>query len=65
MRGFLSVITSDVAIVIYLSIAIIVAFFFVVKYMKKNKAYKIRLEEDKIKEKEEILFQSLANDKRG
>ncbi len=65
MSGFLSVITSDIAIVIYLSIAIIVAFFFVVKFMKKNKAYKIEAEEAKVKEKEQLLSQSLANDKRG
>ena len=65
MSDFLSVITSDVAIVIYFSIAIIVTLFFVVKYTKKNKEFKKKTEEDIVKAKEETLYQSLANDKRG
>lgn len=65
MNGFLSVITSDVAILIYLLVAITVSFFFVIKFIKKNKDYKKKIEEDIAKEKEDKLFQSLYNDKRG
>lgn len=65
MNGFLSAVTSDIAIVIYLSIAIIIVFLFIVKYTKQLKQIKKQDETDKVKIRDDILYQSLLNEKRG
>lgn len=65
MNDLLSVITSDLAIVIYLSIAVIVALFFVIKYTKKIKSYKSQAESDAVKNREDNLCKVLTNEKRG
>lgn len=65
MNGFLSAVTSDIAIVIYLSIAIIIVFLFIVKYTKRLKQIKKQDETDKVKIRDDILYQSLLNEKRG
>ena len=65
MNGFLSAVTSNIAIVIYLSIAIIIVFLFIVKYTKRLKQMKKQDETDKVKIRDDILYQSLLNEKRG
>lgn len=65
MNEFLSAITSDIAVVIYLSIAVIVVFFFVIKYTKKLKSYKSQAESNAVKKREDSLYQALVNEKRG
>ena len=65
MNDFLSVILSDYAIVIYLSIAIILMFLFIIKYTKKIKKYKRQNLFDTVKYRDLNLNQALANEKRG
>lgn len=65
MDGFLSAVTSDIAIVIYLSIAIIFVFLFIVKYTKRLKQIKKQDETEKVKNRDNKLYQSLLNERRG
>lgn len=65
MKDFISAILSDYAIVIYLSIAIILMFLFIIKYIKKIKKYKRQNLFDTVKYRDLNLNQALANEKRG
>lgn len=65
MNAMLSVMTSELAIILYLCIAIAIVLFFVVKFQKKNTEYKRNQELNKSKSKEDDLNQAIINEKRG
>lgn len=65
MDAFLSVVTSELAIILYLCIAIAIVLFFVVKFQKENIEYKRNIELNKTKRKEDNLNKAIINEKRG
>ena len=64
MNELLSFLSSDIAIIIYLSIAIIFALFLIVKYTKRLKNINKQAEIDAKKSRDDNLYQSLLNEKR-
>lgn len=65
MNDFLAVIASDFAILIYLTIAIFLTFFFAVKYTKVLKKKQQENDVIIIKNRDADLDKSLLNEKRG